>query len=282
MAWLRGTRCAVGETNIARAAGACAFATLPESGRQSSDSDAIYAPRMRKFAVFIAIGVALLGLLAGCGSTTSPTVSRAGSAAKQTPAAQSVLMQVVVQPSDVPAGVNVGLYNRGDQVGGQVTLDLCGATFPSEALRVARRQVGVFAGQTQFFSTEAVLYRSSAARAQAITEVMHAVATCPKGFEQGNVHGEPALKTSFGPPPDRGWPATAGIDRLALDLTLSDQSGDSVHEIEVFLARGSLLLGLYFQMPAQEPPIAGQTTAEGVAGVFAARILALPAPEIGA
>jgi hypothetical protein len=193
----------------------------------------------------------------------------------------SVLMQVVVRPSDVPAGIDVGLYQGGDQVAGQVTLDLCGDTFPSELLRVARRQVGVFAGQTQFFSTEAVLYESPTARAQAITEVMHAVATCPTGFVQGRVASVPPLKTLFGPPPDRGWPPTAGIGRLALDMTLSDQSGDSEHEVEVFLSRGSLLVGLYFQMPQQEPVIAAQTTVEGVVGVFASRILSLPAADVG-
>lgn len=186
-----------------------------------------------------------------------------------------------MRPSDVPAGIEVGLYQGGDQVAGQVTLDLCGAAFPSEALRVARRQVGVFTGQRQFFSTEAVLYRSPAARAQAISEVIHAIATCPTGFVHSHVTSEPPLKTSFAPPPDGGWPPTAGIDRLALDLTLSDQAGNSDHEVEVFLSRGSLLLGLYFQMPQQEPEIAAQTTIEGVVGIFARRILSLPAADVG-
>ena len=228
-----------------------------------------------------AVVVSSAAFLAGCGLRSNTQSAASIANATPTPTLQSVLMQVVLRPSDVPAGFDVGLYKGGDQVAGQVTLDLCGATFPSEAFRIARRQVAVVSGQTEYFSTEAVMYANAADRAEAVNEVMHAVAACPTGFVQGNVAGEPPLKTTFAASPDADWPATAGIDRLALDLTVSDQQGDSEREVQVFLSRGALLLGLYFHMPQQEPPIAGQTTAQGVARVFAGRLSGLSAAVVG-
>ena len=51
----------------------------------------------------------------------------------------------------------------GDQVQGQVTLDLCGTHFPSESLRIARHQITLTSpggsGSAETISNEVVIYQ---------------------------------------------------------------------------------------------------------------------------
>ena len=70
----------------------------------------------------------------------------------------------------MPAGDSVGLLQGGNEVTGQVTLDLCNGTYASEALRTARRQVDLTDQPGKLWlSTEAVLYGRAADTAQAFT-----------------------------------------------------------------------------------------------------------------
>jgi hypothetical protein len=59
-----------------------------------------------------------------------------------------------------------------------VTLDDCGTTYPSEALRSARLQENFLAGQRVADSNEVVRYNSAAAATQAYQELKAAVANC--------------------------------------------------------------------------------------------------------
>jgi hypothetical protein len=229
----------------------------------------------------LAAGVVVALVLTACSSSntkvsppsaTTPTGSNAGA-----------LPSLSVQPTDVPNTFTVVLYPQGDQVQGQVTLDLCDANYPSEKLRVARRQVAVGDEQQQLvLSTEAVAYQSAAATQQAFSELRSAAAKCPNDFVPSPSAGVP-LKTVFNPPPDGNWPAVPNVDRLAFDMNVSDQQGNTNHTTAVYLRRGRILLGVYFFFVPNEdiPAVDGQTTVQGIVNVFATRLSKLPASVTG-
>jgi hypothetical protein len=130
----------------------------------------------------------------------------------------------------------------GNQVFGQVTLDMCGADFRSEGLRVARHQVD-FASKDHRsrVSTETVAYRAGGA-ALAMQEIRHARATCPKGFVGSHVAGTPLLKVRLASLPVRGgWePGT-----IAMRITETDQAGKSGSGLVIYQRRGNILNGTY-------------------------------------
>lgn len=233
---------------------------------------------VRAGALLLAAGLAMASCSSsstGKGIATSTTVSSlppSGSPSAGTDL-QTELQHLGVQPSDAP-GYFVHLYAHGDQVAGQVTLDLCAGIFPSEALRVGRYQVGVAQSEQSrlLFSTEAVAYGDAAGPSQAFSELSQVAARCPNGFVQGRIAGEPPLKTVFAPKPDQGWPSVAGVDRLAFEATVSDRQGQSQRTVGVYLRRGRFLLAVYFDDPAHPPTVAGQNALEGIVNVFAERL----------
>ncbi|HEX4865966.1 MAG TPA: hypothetical protein VFV02_17990, partial [Acidimicrobiales bacterium] len=129
-------------------------------------------------------------------------------------------------------------------------------------------------------STEAVAYRDSAAASQAFSELASAAAHCPNTYVQGQIAGEPPLKTVFGPKPDTGWANVAGVVRLAYDATVSDQQGQSQEAVAVYLRRGRILLAVYVNDPKNPVAIEGHTTLEGIAQVFAQRLGSLSAAVV--
>lgn len=198
-----------------------------------------------------------------------------------TPAQQQVLAGIDIRQSDVPSSDTVSVIIGGEQVRHQPTLDLCDASFPSEALRVARRQVSVVTPDgSSPLSTEAVLYRSPAATAQAFSELTRAEASCPRTFRQSPVAGEGLQKFAFRADPGASWPVTPGVERLAYDYVVSNPKGQSAQFVSVFLRRGPLLLGIYFVgSPGQRwPAVDGQTSMEGVVAVLSSRLAASVVP----
>lgn len=195
----------------------------------------------------------------------------------------SLLQGLVVRQQDVPSSSSVQLLDGGNLVTGQTTLDLCNGTFASEALRTARLQVVEYAPDgTDVLSTEAVLYRTSADAAQAMSELRSVAAHCPDHAVVSPV-GEPTVTTRFTAPPDRSWPATPGVTRQAYAFTTTDSAGQSGDAVAVYLRRGRLLEGVYFHSPAgKQPNVDGQSTVAGITRVFEMRIAALPAAAIGA
>jgi hypothetical protein len=130
--------------------------------------------------------------------------------------------------------------------------------------------------------TEAVLYRDSGGTTQAFAELRAEVAACPATAVPGPV-GQPAVITKFGARPDADWPQTPSVNRQAYDLTIDDGTGQPSHTVVVYLQRGRALLGVYFyQAGATQLPVEGQTTIEGIVGVFAGRLAALPTSVVGA
>jgi hypothetical protein len=108
-------------------------------------------------------------------------------------AATPNLRRIVLSPAQVGPGYRMTVIARGTEVRGQVTLDLCGFTFPSEKLRVARLQVAYTRPRDPVqLSNEVVRYEPHGAR-QALREVAHAARHCPRGPVLSNVAGAPLL-----------------------------------------------------------------------------------------
>jgi hypothetical protein len=210
--------------------------------------------------------------------TTTPTTVPAVPADPDAAA----LRRIVVVEGDVPADHAVDLIPGGDQTGDEVTLDLCNGTYPSEALRTARRQVEVTdPNLARTFSTEAVLYGSEAQARQAMRELNQARAACPTG-PRLTPNGE-LVTTTFGPTPDTAWPRTAGITRQAYDWTNTDILFDDYHTVAVYLQRGRVLLALYFSN-VDEPrtPIQGKTELADITAIFERRLASLPPSVVDA
>jgi hypothetical protein len=213
------------------------------------------------------VALALGGCGGGDGATAPSTTVRASRAPSRTTTTsvesdeRAMLRQAGVQQSDVSEGFSVVTFEGGDGLD-QPTLDVCGASFPSESLRAARHQVLVTdpANQT-VMSTEAVLYRDANATAQAFEELRTARANCPTTFVDAG-GGLPPTRYEFNPPPDGGWGSVPGVERLAFDAMVSDPQGHSEHSFWVYLRLGRLLVGVYGPLPVDQA-----TTVRGVSGL---------------
>lgn len=214
----------------------------------------------------------------GPGTTTPSTVPRAVSS---DPDASS-LSSIVLTQADVPATVVVAPISGGEDVTGQTTLDLCNGTFPSESLRTARLQVAAYdsVSTEELLSTEAVLYGTASDTVQAFAELKSVAANCPSTPVVSPV-GEPTATTTFNAAPDAGWPQAATVTRQAYDFTSTDEQGNTSHNVAVYLRRGRVLMGVYFAQPdSPQISVAGQSTIEGIVGVFAGRMASLPSSVV--
>jgi len=252
------------------------------------------AARRLPFRRLVAIAALLgfvVGLLAGFVFSDRSAKSRPQAAASVAPPtvpaaplgdpAAASLSDLIVRQADVPTTVTVVPLPGGDQLGTQATLDLCNETFPSESLRTARLQVAAVDAQgNSLLSTEAVLYTTPAATAQAFSELGATVSKCPTTPVISPVN-EPPVTTHFNPAPDGAWPQTASVQRVAFDLTTTDASGQTQRSIAVYLRRGRALLGVYFAQPdGSQTAITGQSSIPGIVSLFAARLAALPASVV--
>jgi hypothetical protein len=138
-------------------------------------------------------------LLAGCTDDKQPAAP-APTATSTASAPDVAVEQVMIRVSDLPEGGGVVLIPGGDQVAGQVTLDECDYPFTTEAMRVARRQVGVtYPGEgAASYSNEVVAYDTEAHAELALKEWRTAVRECPEDeFRDSAVDGVPAVRTKL-------------------------------------------------------------------------------------
>ncbi|HZQ79283.1 MAG TPA: hypothetical protein VFE55_18270 [Acidimicrobiia bacterium] len=190
-----------------------------------------------------------------------------------------LLAGLVVADSDVAPALTVAGLQGGNGLT-QPTLDLCNGTFPSEGMRTARLQVAAVNGQGEtVLSTEAVLYSSGAGTTAAFNELRKVSAACPSSPVDSPV-GEPTVTTHFGPAPDAGWPQVTSVERLAYSFDVTDTSGETTHQVAVFLRRGRALLGVYFSRPDAPPSVQGRTTLPDIVNLFAARLAKLPVEAV--
>ncbi|MDQ1510731.1 MAG: hypothetical protein QOG50_2575, partial [Actinomycetota bacterium] len=210
-----------------------------------------------------------------------PTTSRPGPTTPAPGAAdRAALSKLVVAQSDIDSTRVVLLIPNGNRTT-EPTLDLCNGKFASERLRVARLQVAELSssGHT-LLSTEAVTYRNPAATVSAFAELRKIRAACPHEPVTSPV-GEGTAETAFEAAPDRGWPRTRSVERLAYSFTTTS-GGTTSPSIVVYLRRGRVLLGVYFPQPAgRQPAVGAKTSIEGIVGLFEARMARLPAKVVG-
>jgi hypothetical protein len=231
------------------------------------------------------VGIALIFCATACSSGKAKTTGEPRQEPSSVPvtalSARDVLRRVSWQPGDLRSPYHAVLFGGGDQVTDEVTLDLCGAKFPSEARRRARHQVGVADAKQRDagISIEAVLYDSPDGAAQAMREVRAAQRNCPSGFVQSDVQGVPPLRYQFAPAPDRTWPTIQGMDRFVVAATVSDQHGHSGTEEAIYQQRGRLLVILYASDPKTNARVLTRPV-EGFTDVIARRMAALPANAV--
>ena len=268
----------------------------PDAGADAGPPEKRKKPILWVFAVVVGLLVGLIGIYFSNRSSTesppsasgpAPTTLAPGGPATTVPLSAGndpsapALEDLIVTPDDVPANAEVVVFPGGIGLN-QPTLDLCNGRYPSESRRTARFQDAVLDAQGNLvLSTEAVLYGDSGGTTQAFAELQAVVANCPSTPVPGRP-GEPAVTTRFSATaPDADWAQTPTVNRRAYDLT-SDDGTTQRRTVAVYLQRGRVLLGVYFAKPeGAQMPVEGQTTIEGIVGVFAKRLAALPTSVVG-
>jgi hypothetical protein len=179
----------------------------------------------------------------------SLVAASAAAAAVATPA--QTVAAVVLRPAQVAPDVTLKRFPGGNQVAGQVTLDLCGYTFRTEALRLARLQVVYTRGTIPVASNEVVAYKPGGATS-ALRELRTAIAHCPAGYVASNVRGTGLLKNSITHirAPGSLPGSIAILDRITQKLNGKTMRFDA---ILVFQARRDVLSGVYGYGQAQVP-----------------------------
>lgn len=214
----------------------------------------------------VAVSTAVLVAIAGCGNSSggaavsqSSSTSGVGSSSSSSQAAAP--QSTSSTPSAESTGLSPALASKlavsaqqlgskwtgrtmagGDLVQGQVTMDMCGAKFPSESLRTARHQVILSSASTgKKFSNEVVLYQPGGAQ-QARTELLKAIATCPSGPVEGPLQGEGMLTFKINPLSSNShWlPGTVAVHAL-----VKNSSGQSEDEVLIYQFRGDAMSAIY-------------------------------------
>lgn len=252
------------------------FAPRPEPPAADAELDAAAeaGPTASRGPRPLVVGVLVAMLLAALGGFIVASALESGTEfpsarAQPTDPDADVLGGLGLQQADVADTHSVVLVPDGNLVEGATTLDFCDASYPSETLRTARLQVASLnrGDQTLAMSTEAVLYQSPNATAQAFRELEATADRCSSLLaKQGD-----------------DWPKPDGVERLVYDVRDTNAraaAGD--HTLLVYLRRGRVLLALYFNTPdGAQSPVGGRTAIEGITEMFQDRLAALPASVVG-
>lgn len=169
---------------------------------------------------------------------------------------QDLVQALVVPPQKLDSSWSMRLTDGGDGLRVN-TLDICGAEYPSDALRTARRQVQYGPDTDDMgVSNEIVTYRPGGA-AQALKEVQQAVATCPGDkVQEKDMHGGMAIYhvqklLVTGP---KWLPGT-----LAYYVEIDHLDGTTTTECEIFQSRANVVDIVYGAMDGQQ--VSSQTMA---------------------
>lgn len=193
-----------------------------------------------------------------------------------------ILGAISLTQDDAADGMLLQPYEGGDQVSGQVSLDLCFGDFPSEQLRVGRRQVGIGSTDTEaWVSSEGILYATPQDAAQAMSELATAAAQCPEDLVDPPQSGRDPLQWQFGRSPDSDWPQVPGVLRQAYQFTVTDAEGQQWSASATYLQRGRMILALYATPEdAAASVIRNAPTAQRFVVVMSQRVLAIPADAL--
>lgn len=185
-------------------------------------------------------GYLAFGRGGGSSPTSTPPIPTSANVTPTTAATPNLTAQPVgVTAADLGTGWQERVISGGDQVVGEVTLDVCGGGYASEALRVARLQVALKNGPT-VISSEAVEYASGGAQ-EAYSELRRRVSNCPKTPVAMPEQGTPPLRFRFARlPVRRSWAART----IAIRITVTAR-GRSYTSLAIFQFAGNWLSAVY-------------------------------------
>ena len=192
--------------------------------------------RVRRAAAAVAALPVLALVAASPASASAPAL---------TPTA--LVRHVALHNSDFHNGTTVRLFQGGNRVRGQVTLDNCGFNFTTETRRVARHQVGIFRrnASVAFGSNEVVAYSSRHFARLALTQYRRSVTQCPNGvFIPSGLAGVPDVRYHSS---TVHRSATLPVCDNAVVRQEVEFRGDPKHSffVLIFQRRGTVLNGVY-------------------------------------
>jgi len=167
----------------------------------------------------------------------------------------NVVQTLVLRAPQVGPGYRSAVVPGGSKVRGQVTLDLCGQKYRSEALRVERIQRLYASPNSPLqLSNEVVRYRPGGT-AMAFRELRHTIAHCPRGPVQMPEPGTPRLTFRLKTLHFSGLLPHS----IALQIHATGTSNGhrfAINSIATYQKRGSILSGVYTyngSIAAQKP-----------------------------
>jgi hypothetical protein len=153
------------------------------------------------------------------------------------------LSKTILAPKQVGTGYKLATFPFGTSFIGEATLDLCAATYPSEALRVGRLQVRYTPKKGGVdVSNEIVRYASGGAQ-QAIGEVATVARACaktPAVVSQGTIKEVYTVS----PLKDPKLPAGAVAVKLTITVSKGKQSQKQTG-VAIYQVKGDTLSGVY-------------------------------------
>jgi len=188
----------------------------------------------RAFSVRVLLPFLVLPVLAGC------DFKLPGQAEKE-PDYQAINANVVITPADLPHGAGPEMLGVKGLDPNESTLSWCGASYPSESLRMGRHQVAYPAGPALLVSSETVRYQAGGA-AQAMDELRARVAACTKGFIHDKNFATRLYKLRIKTVgTDDAWED----DSVALEVRLSPRGKRPSRGMAIYQRRGDILVGIY-------------------------------------
>ena len=181
----------------------------------------------------LALVVAVFAILATAGGTFATSNGTQGSTVDVT--------ALVLRAPQVGEGYRSAVIPGGSKVRGQVTLDLCGGGYRSEALRVQRIQRAyVRPGSPLQLSNEVVRYRSGGA-SLALRELKRRLTHCPRGAVKMPEPGAPRVAFRFKPLHFSGLLPNS----IAVQIHATAQGGQTINSIATYQVRRGILSGVY-------------------------------------
>jgi len=167
---------------------------------------------------------------------------------------QVILASAGLTSTDFATGYTMSLVKDGDSLT-VPTLEFCGASFPSESTRVARRQVVLLdpTQQPMGASSEVVLYRTAADAAAALDQLRAAASSCDPRTPVTVAGGKITVKqTTTGDIDVTGFVDTGS--RVLLATSFDDAaSALSARTITVWQVKGRLLVILQLNHAGTDP-----------------------------
>lgn len=205
------------------------------------------------------LAVGMMAVMTACDATSSTGA---------TPSSPPALDAQLVPAAQVGPGIRVEQVQGGHSVAGQVTLDLCRSTYPSEAMRTARVQVNFVdpsIGGRVAASEELVRYAPGGA-GRAFTELRTATSQCPASYQTAGTAPVTISHVTVEPTDARLVPS-----QVTVSMMVAIPGGGTVWSASVYQFAGDQLTAIYTGRPDRATAVG---EARALAVLAAARLRA--------